>query len=72
MDSQDFAPKGLRVEVDEGSPLTTIPEVVLKGEELLDKAKSVAQEIQERVRQVAAATHPRHPGSVSSEGYPSG
>jgi hypothetical protein len=72
MDSQDFAPKGLRAEVAGCNLPAIVPEVVLMGEALLDKAKSVAQDIKERVRLAAAAARPRHPSSGSSEGVPSG
>ena len=72
MVDQDFAPKGLRAEAEGSNHPATIPEVVLKGEDLLDKEKSVAQDIQERVRQVAAETYPRRPASAPSEGDPPG
>jgi hypothetical protein len=72
MDGQAFAPKELRAEMEGPNLPATVPEVVLKGEELLDKAKSVAQEIEERVRQVATGAPARRSGSVSSAGVPSG
>ena len=72
MVDQDFAPKGLRAEVEGFNLPATIPEVVLRGEDLLDKVKSVAQDIQERVWKAVSETPSRHPDSDSSEGAPSG